>query len=409
MRPNILVRRFDVHAESVAALERVGPALQGALDTLPDGAATFDTFETNVVEEARVVTVRLGGVAAAVDAVRNSVMRLPGVQVRRDFLDVPAGLPPETPAPLTTPSWVAAARPEDEAIYPDLRALLKIDPYGRSRFETGSGEPVVVAIVDSGIMVDHPALARHLWAKKGSAQPEVHGARFMDDVQDDDLTDQDGHGTMLAGSILATANSVAGLQLMAVKFFDVVTQPSAANAARAIRFAVENRASIINLSFDLGIGSSELRAAIQSAFDAGALVVMAAGNTGADNDRYPLVPACYAELCRKRAIVVMATDWSDERLTISNFGTTTVDLAAPGVRIVSTRTYLSTGEPQRKYGRYTGTSAAAAQVTGAAALLMSQDPSRKAEDLKDRLMASVDDLPWLKCKRHGRINLSKAL
>ncbi len=106
----------------------------------------------------------------------------------------------------------------------------------------------------------------------------------------------------------------------------------------------------------------------------------------------------------------MATDSYDERLTVSNFGAKTVDLAAPGDKIMSTSTFLSsTGEPPRKYRRYTGTSAAAAQVTGAAALLRSQDPSRAAEDLKQRLTTSVDVLPWLKCKAHGRINLSKAL
>ncbi len=406
MRPNLVVRRFEVHAESVATLKDVRPALREAIDKLPDGSVTG---EIHVAEEACVVTVRLYGAVDAVAAVRERALHLDGVQVRRDFLDVPAAAPPQPAAPFRAQPGEASPLPEDEDLYPDQRALLRIDPEGRSRLETGSGKPVVVAIVDSGIMVDHPALLRHLWTKEVGG-PKVHGARCVGDVQDYDLTDQDGHGTMLAGSILATANFVEGLKLMAVKFFDVVTQPAAANAARAIRFAVENGATIINLSFDLGIGSRELRSAIESAFDAGALVVMAAGNTGADNDRYLLVPACYAELCPERAIVVMATDSYDERLTVSNFGAKTVDLAAPGDKIMSTSTFLSsTGEPPRKYRRYTGTSAAAAQVTGAAALLRSQDPSRAAEDLKQRLTTSVDVLPWLKCKAHGRINLSKAL
>src|SRR5262249_59270206 len=109
----------------------------------------------------------------------------------------------------------------------------------------------------------------------------------------------------------------------------------------AIRLAVERGASIIDLTFDLGLGSLELEQAMQRAFDAGVLLVMAAGNTGADNDCYPLVPARYAAINPDRAIVVMATDWYDERPTFSNFGDTTVDLAALGVSIVSTRAFLS--------------------------------------------------------------------
>jgi subtilisin family serine protease len=223
-----------------------------------------------------------------------------------------------------------------------------------------------------------------------------------------DLTDQDGHGTMLAGSILATANFVAGLELMAVKFFDVMVQPAAANAARAIRFAVDNGARIINLSFDLGLGSIELEEAVAYAGHRGALVVMAAGNTGSDNDQYPLVPARYAESCRDSAIVVMATDRYDERAAISNFGCTTVDLAAPGVKVMSTHASLA-GTAVGGYGRYTGTSAAAAQVSGAAALLKSKYPKSSARDLKLRLMGTVDLLPRLKCVSGGRLNLGRAL
>jgi subtilisin family serine protease len=138
--------------------------------------------------------------------------------------------------------------------------------------------------------------------------------------------------------------------------------------------------------------------------------VIAAGNTGSDNDQYPLVPARYAKECQPGSvIVVMATNEYDEKPTVSNFGSTTVDLAAPGVRIETTRTFRSTGGPAKKYGRYTGTSAAAAQVTGAAALLKSQDPKREAKDLKACLMQTVDVLPGLKCVSGGRLNLGRAL
>src|SRR5262249_14217375 len=128
-----------------------------------------------------------------------------------------------------------------------------------------------------------------------------------------------------------------------------------------------------------------------------------------DNDQYPLVPACYADECREQVIVVMATDSYDGRPIFSNFGAKSVDLAAPGVGIVSTRAPISPGPESRKYGRFTGTSAAAAQVSGAAALLKSQDPKRSPQEIKRLLMASVDRSPWLKCVSSGRLNLSRAV
>jgi len=388
-----VVRRFEVHARDQRSLEEVDLALRDAMRKLPPEhvKAKIDN-----VGRPPMLIVRLQGAAAAIATVRDSVLRVDGAQVRRDWLDVPAA----TPRPRAAPATGFASD------HPDQRALLRIDPEGRSRREPGSGERVVVAVVDSGIMVDHPDFKGHLWTMKDS---DAHGARCMDGMQDDDLTDQDGHGTMLTGSILTTANGVRGLEIMAVKFFDVITQPVAANAAQAIRFAVANGATIINLSFDLGIGSHELRQAIQSACKGGALVVIAAGNTGSDNDQYPLVPARYAEVCPGSVIVVMATNEYDEKPTLSNFGSKTVDLAAPGVRIETTRTFRSTGGLVNKYGRYTGTSAAAAQVTGAAALLKSKNPTWDAKHLKTCLMKTVDKLPGLKCASGGRLNLGRAL
>jgi subtilisin family serine protease len=408
MSQDFVVRRFEVYGGSFGALHEVELAMSDAQAKLPPTEHVDVKIEA--VERPPMRAVLLQGSAAAVAKVRDSVSGCQDVLVRRDWLDLLTAPPDPSQPPTTTPP---------EPVRPDRRALLRIDPEGRSRLETGSGFPVVVAVVDSGIMVDHPHLKDHLWTMKESGQPKtvqgkiVHGARCMGGVEDYDITDQDGHGTMLAGSILEIANFVSDVEIMAVKFFDVITQPIAANAAQAIRFAVQHGAHIINLSFDLGIGSDELQQAIQSATAAGVLVVFAAGNTGSDNDQYPLVPACYAKLCPPgNVIVVMASDEYDERPTFSNFGGVSVDLAAPGVKIETTRTFLSTLkstlEPAQ-YGRYTGTSAAAAHVTGAAALLKAQKPSRTAKDLKQCLRDSVDKSPWLKCWSGGRLNLGRAL
>jgi subtilisin family serine protease len=171
--------------------------------------------------------------------------------------------------------------------------------------------------------------------------------------------DNDGHGTMLAGTVLGTAPNARGLRVLPVKFFGAGTEPTAEGAVDAIYYALDQGAHIINLSFDLGLGSTELEEAIQVACNKDVLVVIAAGNTGSNNDTYRLVPACYADAagCRAKTIVVMATDWYDERPTFSNFGPGKVDLAAPGVRILSTRAGWKDG---RRYRRYTGTSPAPA-------------------------------------------------
>jgi thermitase len=105
----------------------------------------------------------------------------------------------------------------------------------------------------------------------------------------------------------------------------------------------------------------------------------------------------------------MATGCYDERPTFSNFGAKTVDLAAPGVRIVSTRAPLGGAASTGEVGLYTGTSPAAAQVSGAAALLKTKHPEWTAKDIKARLMKTVDSLPGLKCASGGRLNLSRAL
>lgn len=400
-----VVRRFEVYADRTEVLWEILSELSKVTGEL---SARSPRLEINTHVEARVVNVRLLGEAVVTAAIRDRVAAIQGAHVQRDFLDVPAADSPGPAEPvMSRPRDLVMAPSDDTGIYPDQEALLRIDPDGISRRVTGTGTRVVVAIVDSGIIVDHPDFKGHLWTRKVDGQ-DVHGARCMEGDLDYDLSDQDGHGTMLAGSILATANFVGGLEIMAVKFFDVETQPSAANAARAIRFAVENGAAIINLSFDLGIGSIELEQAIVSACEAGALVVMAAGNTGSNNDAYPLVPARYRGSCPESTIVVMATDRYDERALISSFGPTSVDLAAPGVKVASTRA-LPGVAASKTYGRYTGTSAAAAQVSGAAALLRAQRPDLSAQKLKRRLMDTVDLLPQLKCASGGRLNLGRAL
>jgi subtilisin family serine protease len=366
-----IVRRFQVRAPNAAAVAKILKAAQGpevTVDIDPQAPAAAD-----------VLTVRVLGTAKATAGVRNKVPA--DARVSRDLVDLP-------------PSPEAHKR-----VYPDPRVYARIDPDG-----TLAGPPpqglAIVAIVDSGIAGDHPDLKENLW----SDEEGKHGACCMSDVPTDDISDQAGHGTMLAGTILATAGGTKKVQLMAVKIFDATNEPKADSAARGIRWAVDHGAHIINLSFDLGSGSQALQDAIEYACARDVLVVFAAGNTGSNNDKYRLVPARYADRCRDKTLVVMASDWYDERPTFSNFGTETVDLAAPGVRIISTRARCTEDE---KYAVYTGTSAAAAHVSGALALLKARFPDLKPKNLKEGLLQNAEHVnkgprpPQLRCSRDG--------
>jgi len=271
-------------------------------------------------------------------------------------------------------------------------------------------EPITVAIVDWGIQRDHVGF---------SPEMNVSGASV---IGDGNIRDDDGHGTMLAGTIAGMTNNTRGngggspMRLLAVKFIDVKTPPMSANAAKAIRYAVDHGARIINASWDVGLNSSELRTAIKDAGEArryagdkGVLVVVAAGNDGGDNDHYPAFPAGFH---LPNMIVVMATNEDDEKPGFSNYGPGTVDIAAPGVNIVSTSPYLV--PPSRHhpaYRRYSGTSPAAAHVSGAAALLLSIFPDWSPADIRDCLINSARKIPGLHryCRAGGRLNLGNAL
>lgn len=363
----VIVRRFNVHTPAGTAPDAVKTALDAAASVLPQpGRPIVDPAGPTA---AGTVAVRLEGSPAATAEVQAAVRNVAQARVHRDLIDLPPGAPQD--------------------IYPDQRVLARIDPNEKSLAIT-TVNPVVVAILDSGVMPDHPDLANRL----------LPGDR--------PVLDDDGHGTMLAGTVLGTAPNARGLRVLPVKFFGAGREPTAEGAAEAIAYAVDRGAHIINLSFDLGVGSTELEEAIQAACNKDVLVVLAAGNTGSNNDAYRLVPARYAASanCRARTIVVMATDWYDERPTFSNFGRDDVDLAAPGVRVLSTRASWRDG---RRYRRYTGTSPAAACVSGAAALLKSLDPSMSAEKLKSRLMDTADELPSINRDHGRRLNLGRAL
>src|SRR5262249_10017670 len=165
---------------------------------------------------------------------------------------------------------------------------------------------------------------------------------------------------------------------------------------------LEKRPKVVLLAWDVGLGSARL----QRVFDAvcrHAVVVIAAGNYGSNNDwrdghTTARAPVRYAKAGYSSTITVMATNEADEKASFSNCGPESVDLAAPGMNIVSTRRALAAVDKPRRFRVHSGTSPAAAWVAGAAALLMSRRPGLLPSEVKDCLTKSVDKLTGLELK-----------
>jgi subtilisin family serine protease len=209
---------------------------------------------------------------------------------------------------------------------------------------TGSSQ-VIIAVIDSGVDYNHPDLADNIWSNPGEIEngidddgngkvDDVRGWDWVDD--DNDPMDYNGHGTHCAGTIAAVGNNSRGVtgvcwsaRLMPLRFLDTSGSGSTADAISAIDYANSMGAHVINNSWGGGGSSNALREAIEAS---PAVVVCAAGNSGADNDTSPHYPSNYD--CGN-IIAVAATDQNDGLASFSNYGATTVDVGAPGVNIYS--------------------------------------------------------------------------
>jgi subtilisin family serine protease len=265
---------------------------------------------------------------------------------------------------------------------------------------TTGTDAVKVAVVDSGIEYDHPDLVGN-----------VVGPGWDFYSGDSDPRDENGHGTHVAGTIGANGDNGIGVTgvnwnvgLLPVRVLGPTGAGTSAMIANGFVYAVQQGAKIVNASLGGSIYDPLIAAAIAGA--PGTLFVVGAGNGGGDglgddNDlasRYPCSFGSANLLC------VAATDLSDSLATFSNYGTISVDLAAPGVKIGST--YVA-GE----YVYLEGTSMATPHVAGVAALLLARTPAATVAQLRAALLGSVDVLGTLgtKVATSGRLNAYRAL
>ena len=280
---------------------------------------------------------------------------------------------------------------------------------------TGRADGPIIAVIDTGIDYRHPDLAKNLWVNPGEIAgngKDDDGNGVIDDVfgynafdNSGDPLDGNGHGTHCAGTIGAVGNNNLGVvgvnhqaQMMAVKIFNDKGETNAAAILRGIEYATKNGATITSNSW----GGGPYSQAQRDAFAASpALHIMAAGNNGGDNDKKPNYPSNY-ELDNNLAVA--ASDRRDKKASFSQFGKTTVDLAAPGVDIYSTL-------PNNRYGSLSGTSMATPHVAGAAGLVASAFPELDAAAIKAKLLEGADKLKgWESFVVDGnRLNLEGAL
>ncbi len=322
--------------------------------------------------------------------------------------------------------------------------LNKIDAYNAWGYSKGS-RAITVAVIDTGVDIDNPDLTNNLWTNPGETLDgrDNDGNGYIDDVSGWDFVDGDNdprpdlknpkakpqaihHGTLVSGIIGGVGNNgigIAGLnwniKIMPLRALDSEGNGDVANVEEAVRYAMDKRVDIINLSF-VGPGfSRSLFMTLREAYARGIMVVAAVGNealTGLNLDQTPLYPVCYSgQNVEDIVFGVTATDQNDRRGSFANYGANCVDLSAPGVSIFSTQFF----RPDLGYDKivgdgWAGTSLAAPMVSGVAALIKAINPSYRVPEIRSILLASADPIdalnPGFEGKLgKGRLNARRAL
>lgn len=297
--------------------------------------------------------------------------------------------------------------------YADQYALPRISAPQAWNYSTGSPS-VAVAVIDTGIDIDHPDLAPNIFSKSGEIPnngrdddgngyvDDYHGWNFVSN--NPNPADDHGHGTHVAGIIGAVGNNNIGIsgvcwnvKLVPIKVLDSGGYGDFDDIAAAITYAMNLNVPIINASFGAFAEYMEITNAIKNY---SGLFVAAAGNYSVNTDIAPFHPACADS---PNVISVASTSSADDLSYFSNYGSVSVDLAAPGEYIYSAVIDA--------YGYKSGTSMAAPYVSGAAALIKSLNPLASTSDLKNAILWKADKIDSLTdvVATGGRLNVMEAL
>ena len=294
--------------------------------------------------------------------------------------------------------------------------------------ETGDPD-IVISIIDTGIDLNHSDLKNNSWINKEEIpnnQFDDDGNGFVDDVRGWDFVNNDnypiddfGHGTACSGVAAAVTNNSNGIsgvswncKIMPVKSLNFLGGATSLRIARGIKYAADNGADIISMSFGGRTKSFLVEYVIDFAYDKNIVLVAAAGNSDTSAKYYP---AAFDNV-----IAVAGTDNQDNRLIMgnifnsaaSNYGSW-VDIAAPGGEIYTTMpsyfVFLNLRGIKRNYDYLSGTSMSAPHVSGLAALILSKNPDLSNEEVKSIICTNVDAYHSTYYLGTGRINVFKAL
>lgn len=271
----------------------------------------------------------------------------------------------------------------------------------RDAWSLSTGGSNVIAVLDTGVQYDHPDLAGRL----------LPGYDFVNN--DNDASDDNGHGTWVSGIIAANANDgygIAGIswsdKILPVKIMNREGTGSTSDLLAAIAWGADQGADVINMSVGGFPYSQLMQDAVNYAFSKGAVLVGAAGNNRRQENFYP---ASFDNV-----ISVSATQVDDEFSNWSSYGPK-VDVSAPGSSVLTTNCYVCTYAGHNTWGSHTyisGTSFATPNVAGVVALMRAYNPGDTAQQIVDRLFSSVDDLGypgWDNRYGRGRVNAYRAV
>ena len=293
----------------------------------------------------------------------------------------------------------------------DIRATLAWDLF--------TGDPnLKIGVIDTGIDWSHPDLAANIWTNPGEIAgngiDDDHNG-YVDDIHgydvvshDGDPMDDHGHGTHCSGTIAGVGDNGVGvvgvnwhLKLVGIKFLNAGGGGTTAGAIEAVQYAIAAGVRLTSNSWGGGDYSAALLDAINAAGAAGQLFIAAAGNESSNMDLSPHYPAGYET---PYVIAVGASDHTDHLAGFSNYGVNGVDLAAPGVDILST--FRGGG-----YEVHSGTSMACPHAAGVFALAAGRFPLASNLQLRELVLSSCDSVPSLAGLIHGarRLNAYQAI
>jgi len=318
-----------------------------------------------------------------------------------------------------------------------------------SAWEKISRSPsLTIAVIDSGIDINHPDLKDNIWINtkeipnnnidddRNGFIDDVYGWDFVNNIPDPSPKFEEGwtesgiaHGTIIAGIIAATGNNQEGIsgvtweaKIMPLRALNDQGEGRMSAVIRAVDYAVHNGADIINLSFVGFSYNQALQESLQRAYEAGVIVVAAAGNEQEGGEAYntddqPIYPACYNGRNGENIILgVAASDALDQKTDFSSYGFNCIDITAPGVSFFSTIPAGSNPLELNKIydGFWSGTSMAAPIISGSLALVAEINPQLQPTEIVNILLQSADNISRLNPNHlgqlgSGRVNLERAL